>query len=139
MYPLKQLCKQYTNPSLSEILLQGLSPFLPPLPRSPVLWLDSKQGPQGNPVGGTRSSSHHLALVTRIHVFLQGPDYDGRCCERLSGWDLCLPPVSLISFMVALFFSLSIPKPFALPPPPRPTPVPSFPRDPSHPTHQAIP
>lgn len=51
MYPLKSLCKQYTNRSLSEILLEGIFPFLPPLPCGPLLWLNSKQGPQGTPIG----------------------------------------------------------------------------------------
>lgn len=129
MYPLKQLCKQYTNPSLSEILLEGISP-LPPLPRSPVLWLDSKQGSRGNPMGGAQSANHHLALVTHVRVFLQGPDSAaGAARGSLGGASASLQ--CLLSPSWRLSFCLPFhPEATCMASTPHPTPVPSFPRDP---------
>lgn len=77
MYPLKLLCKQYTNQSFSEILLEGTFPPLPPVPRGPLLRLDSKPGPQGKPIRAAERAGRHLALVARCHDCVLGPDCGG--------------------------------------------------------------
>ena len=85
MYPLKVLCKQYTNQSLSEILLERISPSLPRLPRGLLPAAGFQAGASGNPI---RGDIKERAAVTRVLVagilaFLLGSDFEGRLLRRL--------------------------------------------------------
>lgn len=84
MYPLKVLCKQYTNQSLSEILLERISPLLPQLPRG-LLAAGFQAGASGNPIRGDikERAAVTRVLVAGIHAFLLGSDFEGRLLRRL--------------------------------------------------------
>lgn len=73
MYPLKLLCKQYTNQSLSEILWEEISPFLPPAPCA-TRRLSPQQGLQGESVREKPAAGRQRAVVAGAHALLLGPD-----------------------------------------------------------------
>lgn len=68
MYPLK-LCKQYTNQSLSEILLERISPLLPQLPCG-LLAAGFQAGASENPIRGDVKASRRHSRFGRGHPCL---------------------------------------------------------------------
>lgn len=119
MYPLKLLCKQYTNQSFSAILSEGT---LPLGRRRAVL----SRGSWGKSRAAGRAG-RHLALVACPHDCVRGPDCGGSS-EALPGPRPLPPsrgsPVSLPRRHCVLF------SPF---PSRRPPASLRFPRDPSPP------
>lgn len=130
MYPLELLCKQYTNQSVSEISLEGSSPFLPALPGGPLRWLDPKRGLQGSPMGDRRASavllwSHAAVTPSQGQAVRPAPRAALRAGLQPPSW------VSLLSFKAGLSSpSLSIQEATCIPSTSPHPPVPRSPRDP---------
>lgn len=126
MYPLKLLCKQYTNQSLSEILLERISPLLPQLPCG-LLAAGFQAGASENPIRGDvkERAAVTRVLVAGIHAFLLGSDFEGRLLRRLPRQGR-LPPSRISHLFPSCALPLKPPfpsrKPLAFPPPP-PNPV----------------
>lgn len=143
MYPLKLLCKQYTNQSLSEILLERISSLLPQLPCG-LLAAGFQAGASGNPIRGDIKERAAVTvtrvLVAGIHAFLLGSGFEGRLLRRLPRQGR-LPPSRISHLLPSGVLPLKPPfpsrKPLAFPPPP---PSPMFPLEtPPHAPHHAIP
>lgn len=130
MYPLKLLCKQYTNQSLSEILWEGISPFLPPVPCA-TRRLSPGQGLQGNLSGRCQRRAGSLRW-SQVPMPSSWGLAEGRLSGDRSRLGFRRPPTS---FGAGLFFFFSFPfHPGGRLHSPHPLPVP-----PPHPAHQAIP